>query len=290
MLLGWQHYAAGWHATTTAGALAAAATAARARGLDVDTTARALALAVPASGGVQRSFGTDAKSLQVGLAADAGVRAAALAEAGATADPSAVDAWLSLVGGDPGRPLEPADEAVPGGLAVKIYPCCYALQRPIAAVAALTAGLDPREVRRVLVRTPAGTVQPLIHHRPRTGLQGKFSLEYAVAAALLDEHQGFASFTDAAVRRPEARRLVELVEVELTDGGEWLLAGEVEVEVRTPDDVRAGALAHPPGSPARPPTTDELGRKVSDCLVGLDLAAEDLGWATGADVLRARLP
>ncbi|HEY7719206.1 MAG TPA: MmgE/PrpD family protein, partial [Pedococcus sp.] len=38
MLLGWQHYAAGWHATTTAGALAAAATAARARGLDVDTT------------------------------------------------------------------------------------------------------------------------------------------------------------------------------------------------------------------------------------------------------------
>ena len=245
---------------------------------------------MPASGGVQRSFGTDAKSLQVGLAADAGVRAVDLAAAGATADPSAVDAWLALVGGDPARPLAAVDEAVPDGLAVKIYPCCYALQRPIAAVAALAGALDPADVCRVRVRTPAGSVQPLIHHRPATGLQGKFSLEYAVAAALLDDHQGFASFTDDAVRRPEARRLVELVEVELTDGGEWLLAGEVEVEVSTTDGVRTGALAHPPGSPARPPTANELGRKVSDCLVGLDLAAEDLGWDTGAGVLRAHLP
>ena len=48
---------------------------------------------------------------------------------------------------------------------------------------------------------------PLIHHRPETGLQGKFSLEYGLAAALLDRYPGSGSFTDAAVRRPEARRL-----------------------------------------------------------------------------------
>ena len=42
--LGWEHYSAGWHATTTTGALAAAATAAAARGFDEDRTARALAL------------------------------------------------------------------------------------------------------------------------------------------------------------------------------------------------------------------------------------------------------
>ena len=94
--------------------------------------------------------------------------------------------------------------AVPGGLAIKIYPCCYALQRPISALAepAQSGQVDPAALRRIVIRTPEGTVQPLIHHRPRTGLQGKFSLEYAAAAALLDGYPGFASFTDEAVRAP----------------------------------------------------------------------------------------
>src|SRR5438309_6179286 len=100
--LGWRHYSAGWHATCTAGAPAAAAGAAVALGLDAERIATAMALAVPAAGGVQRAFGTDAKSLQVGFAVDAGIRAGRLAAAGATADTRAVDVWLELVGGDPG--------------------------------------------------------------------------------------------------------------------------------------------------------------------------------------------
>ena len=95
----------------------------------------------------------------------------------------------------------------------------------------------------MVVRTPTGTVQPLIHSRPRTGLEAKFSLEYSLAAALLDKHLGFATFTDKPVTRPEAPRLVELVEVELTDGGDGLLAGEVEVEVHL-----RGYGDHPPRS------------------------------------------
>jgi 2-methylcitrate dehydratase PrpD len=287
-MLGWRHYALGWHATTTTGALAAAATTAYCRGFDADQTARAMALAVPAAGGVQRSFGTDAKSLQVGFAVEAGIRAATLVEAGATADPSAVDTWLSLAGGEPG-PVHDDDAAVPGGLATKIYPACYALQRPTAAVSELAAGLDPASVRRVVVRTPAGTVTPLIHSRPTTGLEGKFSLEYAAAAALLDEHPGFASFTDEAVARPEAQRLLELVEVELTEGGDWLLAGEVEVEVHTDVGTTTTSLRFPPGSPQRPPTSEELARKTQDCLRGLDVDARAITWASGADLLRMHL-
>ena len=193
--LGWPHYAAGWHATCTAGAPAAAAGAAVALGLGPEEIATALALAVPGAGGVQRAFGTDAKSLQVGFAVDAGIRAATLAAAGAQADPAALDEWMTLVGGDPGT-ADLSGPAVPGGLAVKIYPCCYALQRPISALGELAqpGPLDPAEVRRIVLRTPEGTLTPLIHHRPDTGLQGKFSLEYAAAAALLDGYPGFASF------------------------------------------------------------------------------------------------
>ena len=259
--LGWRHYAAGWHATCTAGAPASAAGAAVALGLDAGQIAVAMALAVPAAGGVQRAFGTDAKSLQVGFAVDSGLRAARLAAAGAQADPAALDAWLELVGGDPAA-IDVTGPAVPDGLAIKIYPCCYALQRPISALAGLADGLDPGTVQRIVLRTPAATVQPLIHHRPVTGLQGKFSLEYAAAAALLDGYPGFASFTDEAVNRPAAIRLARLVDVELEPGGTWLLDGELAAEVQLAGGrVETARQQFPPGSPARPPDCRPAGRQ-----------------------------
>ena len=96
--LGWRHYSAGWHATCTAGAPAAAAGAAVALGLPAERIAAAMALAVPAAGGVQRAFGTDAKSLQVGFAVEAGIRAARLRGRGRA-----------------GRPLRAGRVAGPGG-------------------------------------------------------------------------------------------------------------------------------------------------------------------------------
>jgi 2-methylcitrate dehydratase PrpD len=280
--LGWRHYAAGWHTTCTAGAPASAAGAAVALGLDAGQIAVAMALAVPAAGGVQRAFGTDAKSLQVGFAVDSGIRAARLAAAGAHADPAALDAWLELVGGDPAA-VDVTGPAVPDGLAVKIYPCCYALQRPISALAGLADGLDPAAVQRIVLRTPAATVQPLIHHRPVTGLQGKFSLEYAAAAALLDGYPGFASFTDTAVTRPAAIRLATLVDVELEPGGTWLLDGELSAEVQLAGGrVATARQQFPPGSPARPPDDGQLAAKLADCVRGLDTDPAAWTWENAA--------
>ena len=133
--------------------------------------------------------------------------------------------------------MDPSGPAVPNGLAIKLYPCCYALQRPISALSELAGSelagpeLDPAGIRRIVLRTPEATVVPLIHHRPDTGLQGKFSLEYAAAAALLDGYPGFASFTDDAVRRPAARSLAGLVEIKSEPGGTWLLDGELVAEL-----------------------------------------------------------
>jgi 2-methylcitrate dehydratase PrpD len=289
--LGWQHYSAGWHATCTAGAPASAAGAALALGLNADQIATAIALAVPAAGGVQRAFGTDAKSLQVGFAVDAGIRAARLAAAGASADVCALDAWLRLVGGDPDA-VDATGPAVPDGLAIKIYPCCYALQRPISAISEIAArGTDPAGIRRIVLRTQEATVVPLIHHRPDTGLQGKFSLEYAAAAALLDAYPGFGSFTDAAVRRDAARRLVSLVEVKLDPGGTWLLDGQLEAEVHTSSgSVLRASQRYPPGSPARPPSASQLHSKLADCLRGLDTDPDSWTWENAADALRRFLP
>jgi 2-methylcitrate dehydratase PrpD len=289
--LGWPHYSAGWHATCTAGAPASAAGAAVALGLDARQIATAMALAVPGAGGVQRAFGTDAKSLQVGFAVDAGIRAARLAAAGANADISAMDAWLGLVGGDPAA-VDTAGPAVPDGLAIKLYPCCYALQRPISAISELAAGgIDPAGISRIVLRTPAATVVPLIHHRPDSGLQGKFSLEYAAAVALLDSYQGFSSFTDSAVRRDIARRLVSMVEVTLDPGGSGLLDGQLRAEVHTSTGaVLRVSQDSPPGSPARPPSAHQLQAKLADCTGDLDTDPQSWTWGNAAAVLRRFLP
>jgi 2-methylcitrate dehydratase PrpD len=200
-------------------------------------------------------------------------------------DPSAVGS----AGIEPSAagPSGPEDPLIPNGLAIKLYPCCYALQRPIAALAELAPGLDPAAVRRIVLRTPEATVAPLIHHRPQTGLQGKFSLEYAAAAALLDTYPGFGSFTDEAVRRDAARRLAGLVEIKLEPGGGGLLDGELEAEVHLGDGaVRRVRQQYPPGSPARPPTPDQLRAKLDDCVGDLDTDPSEWTWENVSGVLR----
>lgn len=288
-MLGWGHYTSGWHATCTAGAPAAAVAAGVAWGLSAEQLAVAMALAVPAAGGVQEAFGTDGKSLQVGFAAEAGLRAARLAQAGATADPRALDTWLGLVGGEP-TAVGPEGPAVPGGLAVKMFPCCYALQRPIAALREVRGQVDG-EVTGLHVSTPEGTMQPLIHDRPRTGLEGKFSMPYALAATLLDDYPGFDSFTDAAVQRSAAQRLVPLVTVERTPAeGSGLLEGEVviDVELAGGRTVRT-TLAQPPGSPELPPSAADLDSKLATCGTDVPGLVRDADWVDMAALLRAEL-
>jgi 2-methylcitrate dehydratase PrpD len=294
-LLGWPHYSAGWHATCTAGAPAAAVAAGTVWGLSPDQLAVAMALAVPAAGGVQAAFGTQAKSLQVGFAAQAGVRAAALARAGAGADPRALDEWFGLLGGKPGR-VDDAP-AVPGGLAIKLYPCCYAMQRPIAAVRELRAGLGARlgeDIERVVVATPRATVQPLIHDRPHTGLEGKFSMPYAIATAILDEYPGFGSFSDGAVNRAPAQALMTTVETDYgpgDPGGAGLLDGTVAISVRLASgrELRT-ELALPPGSPDLPPSAADLDQKLAACGPDVPGLLAGVTWPSAAELLRATLP
>jgi len=205
-------------------------------------------------------------------------------------DPYAVDEWIALRGGSAEKLDISGPAIIPDGLAIKLYPCCYALQRPIGAASSLRAeGVEVTSIHRIVVRTPTATVKPLIRVRPRTGLEAKCSLEYAVVAALLDEHTGFATFSAEQVRRPEAARLIELVEVDLTEAGDQLLSGEVEIGVDAADGVRRRTLAYPPGSPRNPATAEELRLKIADCLTGRPVLPEGITWASAADLLRTHL-
>src|SRR3954452_4887105 len=74
----------GWHPTAVCGAPAAAVAASQLLGLSKERRRHAVALSLLRAGGLVAAFGSDGKSLQVGIAAAAGVESALLAARGAS--------------------------------------------------------------------------------------------------------------------------------------------------------------------------------------------------------------
>ena len=72
------------------------------------------------------------------------------------------------------------------GLNVKRYPSCYDTARTADAALWIASNLRPDKISEVSITLEPGGLRPLIHHRPQSGLEGKFSLEFVAAAALLD--------------------------------------------------------------------------------------------------------
>jgi 2-methylcitrate dehydratase PrpD len=123
---------------------------------------------------------------------------------------------------------------------------------------------------------PPGGMLVLTYPRPATGLEGKFSLQYCLAAGVLDGGYALSTFTDAAVRRAEIEPLygrIEAAEDPACRGDDPQFdqrssgsRGYVEIEVRLRDG-RADRIRvdKAPGAPARDLTWDELRTKFMDC-------------------------
>lgn len=275
-----RHYARGWHSTATLGVVAATATAARLLGLDTTQVRHALGIAGSLAGGSRRNFGTMTKPLHAGLAASHGIQACLLALSGFTADPEHLEAplgYFALYGEEVS--LEASVETLQGpwllgrrGLNVKRFPCCYYAHRAAGAALDLAhEDLDADDVEDVVVTVQPGGLAPLIHHAPMTGLQGKFSLEYIVAACLIDRELNLRSFTDSSVRRDSAQRLLSVVRVEESDvpavGPPEVEGGYAAVRVRTRHgDCLERRLDIAPGHALSPLSEQELADKFRDCL------------------------
>ena len=273
------HYAKGWHCTSTIGTLGAAGTAARVMGLDAQTAARALAIAASEASGVKANFGTMVKPLQVGLAARNGVLAALLAERGMTASPQAVDggqgllvamcsAGLDLSGGLNG--LGRHWEIVEGGITVKLYPSCAATHPTIDALLNLRSehDINPASVTAVEILVDRVTPTVLVYDRPTTGLEGKFSLHFCAAAALVNGWVGIETFEPAAVQDPLVARLVERVTMRAdhTLGIEAPPLTQARVTVRLDDGRSFERFADGArGYPERPPSRAERVGKFIGC-------------------------
>ena len=275
--IGRRHYAVGWHPTATLGTLGATAAAARLLGLDVSRTRMALGIAASEASGLRQNFGTMTKPLHAGMAARNGIIAAMLAGKGFTADESILESQFGfspVLGGEGeydlatmtrslGSPFAIADP----GLDIKPYPCCRFIHRCIDAMLHVVTEHHPapEDVVEVECHTSPFVPQVVIHHRPRTSLEGKFSMEYCMARALLDGEMRIAQFAEGKVLDPGVQELLQRVSYVHPAGTEDRRRPEV-VTVKLRDGRQySREVLSAKGAPENPLTSDELKYKYRDC-------------------------
>jgi 2-methylcitrate dehydratase PrpD len=261
-------YDRGWHPTAVCGSLGAAVTAARLLGLDAERERSARGLALLRAGGMRAGFGSDGKSLAVGMAAVAGVQAARFAEAGARAPLERIAegpaGLLEAFGGAYAEPEVGAEPAVARNW-IKAYPCCLQTHGAIeAAERARTAGTTTEAVEAV-VHPVSRRAAP--YDDAETPLQAKFSIPYTVAFTLLHGPPTVDAF--AAVE-PAARALARARVRVATDPA----LAESEAVLRL-DGAEAARVTTALGSPERPMDAAQLAAKVRN------LAGDRLEGALG---------
>lgn len=221
------YHTKGWHPTSVYGSIAAAAAASVLNRLSADRASAALAIAASHAGGLAVNFGTMTKPYHAGMAARAGVVSARLAAAGMTATDDALENPRGF-----GNAFSPADpdrdsETRVGHesyllrqrLCIKKYPTCCFMHRSFdAAVRLLTGrGLRPEDIDGIDVTMGRGQTAVLVNERPRTGLEAKFSEQFAMAAAVILGRMGVEEVTDETVQRHDVQALFPKVRLHPVD-------------------------------------------------------------------------
>ena len=272
----------GWHGTGVFGALGAAAACASLRKLDAHKAAQAIALGASQSAGLVSNFGTMTKPFHAGRAAHAGVISARLAEKGFTASLDALEhppGFLSAISAAGKIDLESDIQAgvdwklLRNRPNIKKYSLCNCAQRAIDGMLDLSRQhrIDSDKVRRVTVSISRRNAAILRNHAPQTGLEARFSIEFAMASALIAGRAGLAELTDEFVRRSEVQALMKRVVVSLDDRENPASPGyaiDDQVIVETSDGRRldSGPITKLRDGPDLPLSREELWVKFEDCL------------------------
>jgi len=209
--IGKNHYERGFHNTSTLGGIASAAACSYLLGFTEEETAVAIGFAATQASGLRVQFGTEAKPLHAGLAAQAGYQAVAFTKAGLSGSKNVLDGntgFLSVYGNGVegveahlqafGKPWK----IVTPGLWFKQYPFCSAAHQGADAIRSMLAespfNLD--DVERIDVIYPPGGDAALVHQRPITGEQGRFSIEYVLTLAIDGQDLSLENFTTKPIR------------------------------------------------------------------------------------------
>jgi 2-methylcitrate dehydratase PrpD len=215
----------GFHSTPVLGSLGATIACASLMRLNPEKIKAALGIAASGAGGIHRQQGSMVKPFHAANAARNGVEAALLAEKGFTADAAIIEAprgFCDTFFGPGTCDYEKMTEELgkpyfleSPGLGLKLYPC--SAPQFLAADAALHLKREHNirfaDVAKMEVSIPPLRYQRHYHPEVKTGLRGKFAINYVVALAFLDGKLEIDTFNDAKANDPQVQDALRKVQV-----------------------------------------------------------------------------
>jgi 2-methylcitrate dehydratase PrpD len=254
-------YEGGWHPTAVCGAVGAAVVTATLLGFGAEQTDTAVRLALLQAGGLRAAFGSDAKSLQVGMAAAAGVHAATLANGGAVITPDVMDAPDGFAAAFGARIEDDGRSAVEENW-IKPWPCCLMSHSAVEAATRADGAVSRAQSIEVVVHPVAR--RAAAYDDVANGLEAKFSIPYLVAFVALRGEPEPSSFDRLSPEVQTVAKRIRVTTDEALRETEAVLIADGEEVARVPASR---------GSPERPLTADQLAAKcerlVGDRLDGI---------------------
>src|SRR5882762_6756510 len=273
-----RHYQDGFHSTGTCGAFGSAAASAKLVGFDQSKILNTFGLVASQSGGLRENFGTMTKPFQAGHAAESGILSAELVALGWTAAEQILEAdrgFFHAFGGsyDPAAIMDRLGEpwmfASPG-ISLKPYPSGSLSHPAMTELARLIEihKLQAVQVEKLDVGANHQMTTTLLHHRPKTGLEAKFSMEFCMAILLLRGKAGLGEFSDKVVQGSDVQEMIGrvnfFVDPEAESTGYDKMTSLLKIHLND-GRVITGRADFGKGSPANPMTFEEAAAKFRGC-------------------------
>ncbi len=275
------HYTAGWHATSTIGAIGAAAACVRILALDNQSALCALSLATSMASGSKVQFGSMAKPLHAGLAARAGIMAARLASAGVKANENPFDGpwgFISLhhATAETAHPSAQQLAIIKDGLAQKRWPCCASAHRTLDAIQQLMQEhqLTAGDITKIETTVPDNNFQNLRFNRPKTINEARFSMTFCVAVMLQNGTLKLNDFSTETLQDPRIISLMKRVTMHSagpqSDAGTsiWDFPATTVIHTKNQQHYERSIL-HPVGTISEPISEQDLSKKYFECAENL---------------------
>jgi 2-methylcitrate dehydratase PrpD len=264
------------HPHGTWGVIGAAAAVARLRGLGEAMTQRALEVAASlglATSATASLRGGSVRNVYAGAAAQNGMLAVDLAEAGITGEPEGIPVVFGQVIGEGWD--QAAWEASAGRWFIlesflKLHSCCRETQGALEAIELLLEDrpIPPESVAGIEVET-FHSASLLSERAPAAPIAGRFSIPFTVATRLVQGHAWIEAFAPAAMVDPTTRALAARVTVREDSALTARQPAErvCRVALRLADGtVRAREVIGTPGDPDRPHPEAALREKFRRCV------------------------
>ncbi|MGA2880528.1 MAG: MmgE/PrpD family protein [Bryobacteraceae bacterium] len=264
------HYDVGWHITGTAGVFGSAVAIGKLIGLSEQQMIWAIGLAATQAAGLREMFGSMAKSLHPGRAAQNGYGSALLAQAGFT---SGVHGLEGPRGFAAVQAAKYDLSKITAGLGVdfdlrantyKPFPCGIVNHPTIDGAIQIhdQHKLAPESIRAVRLRVAPLVMDLCNQQNIMRGLQGKFSVYHGAAIGLVRGKAGIREYTDEAVNDPAIKRVRESA---TAVGDASLTEDQANIEVELVSGEKMSRFVEKSlGNISRPLTNQQLDDKFRD--------------------------